>query len=146
VSLDSIQQDYATYTYSPNGQRLSVKDAKNNLSEFVYDGFDRLERWRFPVPAVGANASSTTIYEAYGYDPNGNRTWLRKRDAKVINYGHDALNRVTRTWYAGVTQAEVHRGYDAAGRPKWVRFDTGRLPFPSCWQSTATIRSRGAAT
>src|SRR5690554_2743151 len=27
-----IQQDYATYTYTPNGQRQTVKDANNNLS------------------------------------------------------------------------------------------------------------------
>jgi YD repeat-containing protein len=38
----SLQQDYATYTFTANGQRASVKDANNNLSSYVYDGFDRL--------------------------------------------------------------------------------------------------------
>ena len=115
--------EYATYTYSPNGQRLSVVDANGNRSEFVYDGFDRLERWHFPHKS-STGLISTTDYERYEYDPNGNRTLLRKRDAKAIRYAHDALNRLTRTWYAGVTQAEVHRTYDLAGRPDWVRFDS----------------------
>ena len=120
-----LQQDYATYTYSPNGQRLSVKDAKNNLSSFEYDGFDRLAKWRFPVKTpVGANASSTTDYEQYSYDANGNRIELRKRDGRKIAYVYDALNRETRKHYPNGGAAEVHRGYDAAGRPAWVRFDS----------------------
>ena len=63
-----------------------------------------------------------------GYDPNGNRSSLRKRDGKVIHSAHDALNREIRTWYTGVTQAEVHRTYDLAGRPEWVRFDSPSGP------------------
>src|SRR5690606_23257490 len=106
------------------------------------DGFDRLAKWRFPVPAVGQNVSSTTDYEEYGYDPNGNRTLLRKRDAKVINYVHDPLNRLIRTWYSGVVQAEVHRGYDAAGRPAWVRFDgTGGQGIDYAYNDAKTLQS-----
>ncbi|MBV6422923.1 MAG: hypothetical protein NAOJABEB_00710 [Steroidobacteraceae bacterium] len=63
-----------TYTYRPNGQRATVKDANGNLSTFEYDGFDRLATLRFPVATVGANQSSTTDYEQYGYDAVGSRT------------------------------------------------------------------------
>ncbi|HEX7076766.1 MAG TPA: hypothetical protein VF226_22225, partial [Hyphomicrobiaceae bacterium] len=57
-----LQQDYATYTYTPNGQRQTVKDANDNLSTFEYDGFDRLLKLRFPVATKGANQSSSTDY------------------------------------------------------------------------------------
>ncbi|QCI80587.1 hypothetical protein E6W36_14970 [Hankyongella ginsenosidimutans] len=43
----SLQQDYATYTYTPNGQRASVKDANGNLASMSYDGHDRLLQWNF---------------------------------------------------------------------------------------------------
>ncbi|MGQ0384689.1 MAG: hypothetical protein ACT4UP_08435, partial [Gammaproteobacteria bacterium] len=75
-----LQQNYATYTYSSNGKRQTVKDANNNLSTFEYDGFDRLWKLRFPVATTGASQSSTTDYEQYGYDAVGNRLSLRKRD------------------------------------------------------------------
>ena len=90
----SVQQTYAAYTYSANGQRQTVRDAKNNLTTFEYDGFDRLVRMRFPVAATGASQSSIADYEQYGYDAVGNRTSLRKRDGRTIAYAYDALNRV----------------------------------------------------
>ncbi|MFM9587624.1 RHS repeat domain-containing protein, partial [Streptomyces caniscabiei] len=42
-----------------------------------------------------ANAPNTNDYEAYSYDANGNRTTLRKRDASVLTYQYDALNRAS---------------------------------------------------
>jgi YD repeat-containing protein len=53
------QQDCARYTYSPNGQRLSVRDANNNRSVYVYDGVDRLCRLYFPSPTPVANQANT---------------------------------------------------------------------------------------
>ena len=92
----ALQQNYATYTYTANGQRQTVKDANNNLSTFEYDGFDRLFKLRFPVTTTGAGQSSTTDYEQYGYDAVGNRISLRKRDGRTIGYTYDALNRAAR--------------------------------------------------
>ena len=86
----SIQQNYATYTYTLNGKQQTVKDANGNLTTYEYDGFDRMSKWRFPVATLGAGSSSTTDYEQYGYDSVGNRTSLRKRDGKTITYGFDA--------------------------------------------------------
>ena len=44
----SLQQNYATYTYSLNGKRTSVTDANGNRAELRYDGHDRQKRWIFP--------------------------------------------------------------------------------------------------
>ena len=90
----SIQQNYATYTYTLNGKQQTVKDANGNLTTYEYDGFDRMSKMRFPVATPGAGTSSTTDYEQYGYDTVGNRTSLRKRDGKTITYVFDGLNRV----------------------------------------------------
>ncbi|MDO8297684.1 MAG: RHS repeat-associated core domain-containing protein [Caulobacter sp.] len=116
------QRTYSTYSYSPNGQQVTVADARNNLSTMVYDGFDRLVTLRFPTTTVGAGASSTTDYEAYTWDAAGNRTSVRKRDGQVIAYGYDALGRETLKDIPGGTAADVYTSYDAAGRITAMRF------------------------
>ncbi len=124
----SIQQNYATYTYSSNGQRKTVKDANNNLTTFEFDGFDRLVKMRFPVATSGAGQSSTTDYEQYGYDSVGNRTSLRKRDAKTITFAYDALNRVrlktVPTSTSGVPGYSVYYGYEVRGLQLYARFSS----------------------
>lgn len=128
----SLQQNYASYTYRPNGQRETVKDANNNLSTFEYDGFDRLAKLRFPSPTKGANASSTADYEQYGYDEVGNRTWLRKRDGRTLYYDYDALNRLrvktVPTSVSGAPGYNVYYGYDVQGLQLYARFgaDSGQ--------------------
>jgi RHS repeat-associated protein len=127
-----LQQDYATYTYTPNGKRATVKDANGNLSTLEYDGFDRLAKLRFPVATKGANQSSNSDYEQYGYDDAGNRTSLRKRDAKTLTYTFDALNRVrVKTVPASTSGAAaytVYHGYDVRGLLTYARFtsDSGQ--------------------
>lgn len=127
-----LQQNYATYTYSLNGKRRTVKDANSNLSTLEYDGHDRLFKLRFPVATVGANQSSTTDYEQFGYDDAGNRTSVRKRDGRTITFTYDALNRVRAksvpTSATGVPGYSVRYGYDVRSLQLYARFtsDTGQ--------------------
>ncbi len=124
-----LQQDYATYTYSPNGKQLSVKDANGNLASMTYDGHDRQTRWNFPSK-TNVNTVSTTDYEEYAYDANGNRTSLRKRDGSVITYQYDALNRNTvkvvpeRAGLPPTHTKDVYYGYDLRGLQTYARFDS----------------------
>ncbi|HEX8379690.1 MAG TPA: hypothetical protein VF619_03955 [Allosphingosinicella sp.] len=53
-------------------------------------------------------------YEEYGYDANGNRTSLRKRDGQVLGFAYDALNRVTIKDAPG-PERDVRYGYDLRG-------------------------------
>jgi len=130
-----LQQDYATYTYTPNGKQASVTDANGNKAALTYDGFDRQVGWYFPDKA-SVGQSSTTDYEAYGYDAQGNRTSLRKRDGRTLSYNYDALNRVTSEVIpdgcapiqAGACPAasatrDVYYSYDLAGHQLYARFD-----------------------
>ncbi len=133
-----LVQDYARYTYTPNGMRASVRDAMSNRSVYVYDGFDRLCRLYFPVSAVGQDAANTggiaenaltcssagtaPDFEGYGYDANGNRTSLRLRSGQSINFTFDVLNRQTVKDIPGGTAADVYTAYDLAGRALSSRF------------------------
>lgn len=120
-----LQQNYASYSYSNNGQRTSVTDANGNRAEMRYDGFDRQVRWVFPHP-TSTGAVNEADYEAYGYDANGNRTSLRKRDGSTIAYGYDYLNRMTLKSVpasaSGAAGYSAYYGYDIGNRQTFVRF------------------------
>ncbi|MGY4397339.1 RHS repeat-associated protein [Sphingomonas sp. UYAg733] len=115
------QQDYASYDYSPNGKQTWMIDANGNKATMTYDGHDRQIQWNLPDKTIPGTASATD-YEAYGYDANGNRTSLRKRDTSVINYSYDALNRMTLKDIPGATATDVYNGYDARGQQTFARF------------------------
>ena len=104
----------ATWAYNLNGQVTTVIDGNGNRAELRYDGHGRQDRWTFPSPtradrvsttpprrprSASAGAVNAADYEDYGYDPNGNRTNLRKRDGRNIAFAYDALNRVTSKTY-----------------------------------------------
>ena len=122
----SLQQNYATYTYSLNGKQKTVKDANGNLTTYEYDGLDRMSKMLFPIATTGAGTSSTTDYEQYGYDTVGNRTSLRKRDGKVIAYVYDGLNRVRSKTVpvstSGAAGYSVWYGYEVRGLQTFARF------------------------
>lgn len=97
----------ASITYTPNGQLKTATDAQNNRTTYEYDGFDRLELIKYPVPTKGALASSATDDEKFGYDENGNVTSRRVRGGTTLSYRYDALNRRTFDDNPGNTIAEV---------------------------------------
>lgn len=125
----TLQEDYATYTYSLNGKQTSLTDARGYKATMTYDGFDRQARWYFPSKTATGTAS-TTDYEEYGYDANSNRTGLRKRDGSTITYQYDALNRntvkvvPTRSGLAATHTRDVYYGYDLRGLQTYARFDS----------------------
>ena len=89
------QTDQETNTYTNNGKLATVTDGENNRTTYEYDGHDRLLKARYPVPATGALASSTTDYEQLTYDANSNVSQRRLRDGQLIAYTYDALDRQT---------------------------------------------------
>ena len=146
-----LQQDYATYEYTPNGKVSSLTDARGFKATMAYDGFDRQVAWSFPSktsPAATASCNLGTISEVngstgpanakaagddcekYSYDRNGNQTNLVKRDGSVISFQYDALDRVTRktvperAGLAATHTRDVFYGYDLRGLMTYARFDS----------------------
>ncbi len=143
----SLEYADVTASYSNNGLRTVVIDGNGNKAELQYDGHDRLEKWLFPsktrptsfndaTPATALSTAGTVNtgdYELYSYDANGNRTSLRKRDASVISYTYDKLNRMKvknvdannlRTDLAATHKRNVYYTYDSRGLQTGARFDS----------------------
>ncbi|HEY6644126.1 RHS repeat-associated core domain-containing protein [Povalibacter sp.] len=123
----ALQQNYATYTYTPNGQRASITDANGNRAELRYDGHDRQNRWVFPSKTTPGTVDESD-YEGYTYDAAGNRLSLRKRDGQTLTYQYDGLNRLkTKTVPNSTTGAAgyvVEYGYDVQDLQVFARFDS----------------------
>ncbi|MEM8918914.1 MAG: RHS repeat-associated core domain-containing protein [Pseudomonadota bacterium] len=131
-----LDQAEVTYSYTQNGKTEYVIDANGNRAELAYDGHDRQSHWYFPSttrPNAYDDSTQTTALatagsrnaadnEQYGYDANGNRTSLKKRDGQIINYSYDALNRLTVKDIPGGTAQDVHYGYDLRGLQLYARF------------------------
>lgn len=130
----SLQQNYATYEYTPNGKQKAVIDANGNRAELTWDGFDRQKRWIFPSPTT-AGVANQADYEEYLYDALGNRTSLRKRDGVTLTYAYDGMNRLTlKTVPASATGAagySVYYGYDVNGLQTYARFGSSSGPGTS---------------
>jgi RHS repeat-associated protein len=126
----SLASDEYTLTFTSNGQLATAKDAENNLTTYLYDGHDRNYQVRFPVATKGANQSSTSDYEQYGFDANGNVTSFRTRRNETIALTYDNLNRLTlkdvptRSGLATTHTRDVHYAYDLFGNLTSARFDS----------------------
>ena len=150
IGVDTAEEGAeATWAYNFNGQVTTVIDGNGNRAELRYDGHMRQDRWTFPsttrpgayndATQASALASAGSVnpadYEEYGYDPNGNRTSLRKRDNTILTYQYDALNRVIVKVVPErpaphpypLTPAQtrdVHYGYDLRNAQLYARFDS----------------------
>jgi RHS repeat-associated protein len=116
IGLPAAQMiDEIAYTYTTNGLVQTHKDGRGNVTTYAYDGFDRPAQLTHPTPGNGAVPSSTD-YETYGYDANGNRTSWRRRGGVVFGFGYDALGRLTSKDVPGGSAGDVNYGYDLQGR------------------------------
>jgi RHS repeat-associated protein len=124
----SLQQNYATYTYTLNGKPASVTDANGNRAEMRYDGHDRQNRWVFPSKTTDG-AVNESDYESYTFDDAGNRLSLRRRDGATLGYQYDGLNRVSSktvpTSSSGAAGYSVSYGYDVLDLQLFARFGSG---------------------
>lgn len=81
-----------------------------------------------PTALASANSANGSDFEAYGFDANGNRTSLRKRDGTTLTYQFDGLNRVivknvpSRADLLSTNTRSVSYVYDLLGRQVGASF------------------------
>lgn len=91
------------FTYDPNGNLLTVTDAKNHVTTYTYDNMDR----------VATRKDALNRQESYQYDLAGNLIQFTDRKNQVATFQYDALNRRTQATYADATTTFM---YDSVGR------------------------------
>lgn len=109
------EQFYARYGYSANGNKIAETDANGNLTNYVYDGLDRLAYTYYPTLTTGAGTSNSADYESYQYDKNGNRTNYRRRNGQTYTYQYDAINQQVLKTRSDNTGLNVASTYDLMG-------------------------------
>ncbi len=113
----SAAYNYVTSTYGANGEVLTVKDAQNNLTTTIYDGFVRASKVEFPSTTQGAGTSDPTDYESYVYDSNSNVTTRRMRSGNSLTFTYDTLSRLSvKHWPTGGGGSDVYYTYDLLNR------------------------------
>ena len=121
----SLAQTTRANAWTANGKLDWVQDANRNRSDYTYDTYDRLSQLNFPSTTLGAQGASTTDYETYGYDANGNVTSRRLRSNDTITFTYDALNRETvKTVPGSGTANDVFSTYDNLSRRLSARFNS----------------------
>lgn len=136
-----VAQVFATYAYSPDGQLLTVKDAKGSLTTYVYDGHNRKVQTLYP-DKTAVNQSSSTDYEQYGYDVSGNLITHRRRDGQTITTSYDALGRVIGRTYPNAADNTVFT-YDLLSRMLSARYANGSFEVSSTYDNAGRVTSTG---
>jgi RHS repeat-associated protein len=123
------QQNYATYTYTPNGQVQTLADANGNINYLHWDGYDRQDYWVLPH-RTATGSWDWGDYEYYGYDAVGNRVSRLSREGLWFSYQYDNLNRLTakivpeRSGLSSTHTRDVYYGYDLRNAQTYARFDS----------------------
>jgi RHS repeat-associated protein len=142
----AIQMTYATYTYGADGEKTSVQDADGptHITQFTYDGFDRLYQNTFP------DGSTETIPLTGGYDAQGNVLQRINRAGQTFKMAYDVLNRLSTKKVPGYTPpGGVHVPmntttslYDLGGRLKSSTDTLGNSVahgYDTAGRSTSTV-------
>ncbi len=110
-------QTMAEYTYTLNGLVETMTDPNGNVTEFRYDGFDRLKKTIYPDDS----------YEELGYNDRSDVVSRRTRAGVTIDYVPDALGQIVQKKVPGEPLVEYK--YDLAGRRTAVIDDWGRVDY-----------------
>ncbi|HEX6288082.1 MAG TPA: hypothetical protein VFZ66_02780 [Herpetosiphonaceae bacterium] len=125
-SIDALGNP-STYTYDPNGNLLSLTDARGNTTRSTYDAMDRIATRTDPLGRV----------QRFRYDPNGNLLSQTDRKGQVPSFRYDALDQMIFLGF-GTTgdsanpsyQSTISASYDGVGRlTHLVDSDSGTIAY-----------------
>ncbi len=126
--LTNVQSGYGagpinvvTNTYTDNSKIATVTDGNGNKSQYTYDGDDRLTQLNYPSKTTPGTVSSTD-YEQYSYDANGNQLTVRLRSGETVTNTYDALSRLTQKAWSGGSMPGIYYGYDLLNDLLYARY------------------------
>jgi YD repeat-containing protein len=131
--------DERSVTYSNNGLATSLLDAENNLTAYVYDGYDRPLKVIYSSLNKGVADTNSSDYEQLYYDANSNVTSRRTRSGSLINFSYDNLNR--RTALSSSVLADRAYTYDLLGRQLTATFTTGGQGVTNAYDALSRLTS-----
>ena len=106
VPKDSSTSIITTFAYNPSGTLWTVKDANNNITTFIYNGFDLKSKMIYP---------NDDDSQQWLYDSNQNLIERTTVDGSIQIFGYDSRNRkISMRWSSSVDWSDF--GYDKAGR------------------------------
>ena len=137
----SLQEVYATHTYSPNGKEASVYDAlgATHITNYAYDGFDRLKATTF---------ADGTTEQLSNYDADGNIGTRTNRAGQAINFTYDNLDQMlTKTvpTVGSITGGTVTWAYDLKNRVQTLT-DTLSNALTNCYDLAGRLTSATSST
>jgi len=122
-----LQQIYAATAYSPNGQVLTVTDARGNVTKNVYDGFDRPIKLLYPDATPADDADNP--FEQTTYDTASRKLSERKRGGQLFTFAYDNLDRVTARAGSGMPTRSFT--YDLGSRIQTIADTSGAATIAS---------------
>ena len=90
----NVEQFGPRWRYTANGALDRIVAPIYAVTEYYYDGHDRLSRIDYPS-ATTPGVADPADREEFTYDANGNRKTFRRRDGQTTDYDYDGLNRRT---------------------------------------------------
>ncbi len=129
TSATTPEAGAVSYTYNSYSLVASRTDARNVLTNYTYDGLNRLNTISYTVPAgVPATPTVTLNYDAGGAAANANGRLTSMTDgAGSETYAYDQLGRITQLSkvISGATY-NVQYAYDLAGELMQITYPSGR--------------------
>ena len=102
-TLNGVKKKTSETAYTSNQKQDYIIDANNNLTDYQYDDFDRLNITQYP----------DTSFERYTYDDANNLQEYRNRAGELITYQYDNIHRRTHKEVPGLK--DVDYTYDKTG-------------------------------
>ena len=117
-----LEQVYVENIYN-GGLKTDTIDANGNRAHMEYDEFSRLKRWYFPDKVNVGGGYSTSDFEEYTYDNNGNLRTLKKRDnVNTITYVYNDMNQQIKKDWPGTAIKDVVYKNDLRGLQLKARY------------------------
>ncbi|MFM0642220.1 DUF6531 domain-containing protein [Paraburkholderia metrosideri] len=138
----ALEQNYSVFTYTPNGNLNSGADAKNNLTAYAYDDFDRRTITYYPLPNTPGLANANDSKQL-GYDANGNVTSIRRRSGSTITQSFDARNRLTARTYPSSSD-NTQFAYDLRDLRTSAQYGNGSYAVTYTWDNAGRLISTAA--